>query len=408
MPKLRGRTKWGILAALTAAVADAAVDFFDAISDLPVVQLSLWSVPVLILVGVVAAELHYRAQMFEGRHEIALADRHARRQETLVAMAQRAPGTLQYIQTLHADGDLGLSLILARGNAYEFRQLYDWDPGYRRLLASSLFALGDIHSDRLEPDAAIAALTEAVDLLHTEPGRSTKEDVLLASIAHNLAIEYGRAERPAEGVVAAQEAVTLWSRLSASDPDSAPRHAVQALTLLGSLYTDVGPPDRAVETLRDAVHRYRQLGDEPLGHAHALYDLAFALASAGRVNEAATALEESLQTYRRTPPREEPDRVTFARVLLLLGSYLLDRDDPAACLPLADEAVRASRALNAAAPDPDPTGILRGTAIRHCRRLAQALEMRAKALSGIGRTTEGAAASAEAAELRRSMSRDEG
>jgi tetratricopeptide (TPR) repeat protein len=143
-----------------------------------------------------------------------------------------------------------------------------------------------------------------------------------------------------------------------------------------------------------------------LGHAHALYDLAFALASAGRVDEAATALEESLQTYRRTPPREEPDRVTFARVLLLLGSYLLDRDDPAACLPLADEAVRASRALNAAAPD--PTGILRGTAIRHCRRLAQALEMRAKALSGIGRTTEAAAASAEAAELRRSMSRDEG
>jgi hypothetical protein len=199
MPNRRGWTKWGLVAALIAALAAAADDLLN-LDDMLFGRLLPWSVPVSILAVVAASNLAHWAERLQMRHEDALTDRRIRQVQEMDALAARVFPTYQFVCSLHKDGELEMSLFVARGNVNDCRRLlqlcdaanevhaagqllgnlvgreYEIRRKCRRLLAASLIELGDIHSDRLEPDAAIRALTEAADIMGGVSPRSPQDD----------------------------------------------------------------------------------------------------------------------------------------------------------------------------------------------------------------------------------------
>jgi len=173
----------------------------------------------------------------------------------------------------------------------------------------------------------------------------------------NLGVRLSALGRPADALLPAEEAVTIYRDLAAADTGRY-RHALaNALTNLGVRFSELGRAAEALPPTEEAVTIYRDLTAVNPGRyrpdlADSLINLGTWFSELGRPADSAVAEQEAVTIYRDltviNPGRYRPD---LAGALSNLGVTLSDSGDVAEALPLAEEAVAIYRDL--AATDPD-------------------------------------------------------
>ncbi|MCA9492616.1 MAG: tetratricopeptide repeat protein, partial [Myxococcales bacterium] len=237
------------------------------------------------------------------------------------------------------------------------------ESGNRRLLAGALSNLGlaEVHLGRGEP--ARAALqearslhqalgdrrAEAMDLAHLARvyGSDGRTEDARAALRKSLArsrelgdlprliptlMQLGVLEHIAGRVGDARAAYVEALELAERSHEA--RFAAQASMNLGVLLADNGQLEAGGAALQRAEQGYGALGLEA-GRALSLGNIGGALLHLGRVEEAATALEEGVRVARRTT-----SAWALGNVLLALGELRLDTDDLDAGIPLTEEGAR--------------------------------------------------------------------
>jgi tetratricopeptide (TPR) repeat protein len=183
------------------------------------------------------------------------------------------------------------------------------EPYLQRHLADALIMLADIRRmDALwrdeVPGEAVAAADEAVNiyrrLVATDPDAHQR---YLAEALPTLADALRRAGRHTEAITAAGEAVQLRRRWVAFDPDAHQRYLIEALIALADALGEAGRHGEALVYAGEAVDVCSRLAvADPDAYepyfANALAILAIALARAGRRVEAVTTAGEAGKHYR--------------------------------------------------------------------------------------------------------------
>ncbi len=151
---------------------------------------------------------------------------------------------------------------------------------------------------------------------------------------HNLAALYLSQGRLADAEKLAQEAVNIWQR--AGSNDSAKQQAA-ALTNLADIRRRQGQFAVAAALYQKALQTQKQaLGEDYLGNAELMANLAVCSAGQRRFDEANKYQQQSIQTIERTLGPKHP-KLVIAINHLLLARLVNDRTD--GCEELADRAI---------------------------------------------------------------------
>ncbi|GLW20022.1 hypothetical protein Mame01_00650 [Microbispora amethystogenes] len=308
---------------------------------------------------------------------------------TLIEAAHRWPhlARQQLYPLLAAAPDLA---VHAGGAA--LTRLADLDDVDARLLAAIAARLpGHRHIDLdIGAAAVVSRLTE--DLL-TAVGDPATRARLHAALAVRLSYAGLHTRALAEG----HQAVGLWRRLAALNPDAYLPDLADSLNNYAVLLAEVGRRAEAVPVSEEAVRLRRELAevkrDAHLPHlADSLTNHATRLAEVGRRAEAVAVSEEAVRLRRELAAvKRDAHLPDLAMSLTNHANRLADVGRRAEAVPLSEEAVRLYgelAALNRDAHLPNLAGSLHNHAIR----LAQG-----------GRSAEAVPVSEEAVRLRREL-----
>ncbi len=241
--------------------------------------------------------------------------------------------------------------------------------------------------------AVTEALGDVTDLLAHLSG----DDAIRATALNNLSNRLSALGRREEALPAIEEAVALYRRLAARNPDAFEPYLALSLNNLSNVLSALGRRKEALAASKQAVALYRRLAErspdafEPY-LAMSLNNLSGRLSALRRREEALAAIEEAVAVYRRLAARN-PDAFApdLARSLNNLSVRLSDLGRREEALPAIEEAVALYRRLaarNSAAFAPD---------------LASSLNNLSNRLAALGRREEALAAIEEAVALYRRL-----
>ena len=155
---------------------------------------------------------------------------------------------------------------------------------------------------------AVRVMADAVDLVRQVPSDCTAGETqqyleMLARSLTNQSNALSAAGDNSGGLVAAEEAVELYTTLADDDATQFGPALTQAEGRVGSLLRDLGRSEDAVSILRRAADGLRWLfADDPDAHrasyADALFNVALGLRATGRATQAAAALSDAAELYR--------------------------------------------------------------------------------------------------------------
>ncbi|MFC0111571.1 tetratricopeptide repeat protein [Kibdelosporangium aridum] len=259
------------------------------------------------------------------------------------------------------------------------RRLAVATPGaFAAELAESLDILAARHWALGQPRQAMTAFAEAVDISRTLP------DVpLFAYRLTNLSNRFAELREAAKAVAASTEAVAIYRRLAAVEPETFLPRLAGSLDNHGMDLEDDGRQEEAVAACTEAVEIYRRLATATPGAfvpelASSLNSLSGRLVHAGQSEAALAAITEAVELRRRLaadrPEEFLPDLATSLGNLSHRLSELNRMDEALAAIT---EAVEHYRRLAADRPEtflPDLEGSMRNLAYRLAElgRLAQA------------------------------------
>jgi tetratricopeptide (TPR) repeat protein len=237
------------------------------------------------------------------------------------------------------------------------RQLGTDTPTRRADLANNLHRLGNCRSRLGHPLAALPRIREAIDLYTVliDAGE-THHQRSLAATYHSLGACWLRLERPGRAIESTTEAIRLHREADRHDEPN-PAALADCLSNLGMGHLLNGDPERAADSVREALAVYRKLAStDPRRYrrlfAGVLSNLSSCLRLADQPAEALTFATEAVKVARRLPqPRDRWSEHTLATALLNLGAT---RAVQGLVKPALDVTVEAAGMLAPlAAQDPD-------------------------------------------------------
>jgi tetratricopeptide (TPR) repeat protein len=271
----------------------------------------------------------------------------------------------------------------------------DTEPAVR---AQWLANVGVRFSALGRPADALLAEQEAVsirrDLAAANPDRHNPD---LAQSLNNLSVTFSELGRPADALPLTLEAVTIRRDLAAANPDRHNPDLAESLNNLGVRFSALGRPADALHVTQEAVAIRRDLAAvnpdryNP-GLARSLNNLGAWFAEMGRPADALPVTQEAVAVRRDltavNSDRYNPD---LAFSLNSLGIRFSQLGRPAEALPVTREAVAIRRDLAAANPD------------RYNPRLASSLNSLGMRLAELGRPAEALPVTREAVAIRRDL-----
>ncbi|UMP00774.1 tetratricopeptide repeat protein [Amycolatopsis sp. EV170708-02-1] len=141
--------------------------------------------------------------------------------------------------------------------------------------------------------------------------------VTLAGRLGRLANEVSRVGKATDAVVAQRQVVNLWRSLARSGGAS---DLARSLVVLGSFLTNTREHDEAIAVTKDAIDRFRALGQKA-DLAWALNNLGYRNSAAGRALDAVVAQRESRDLYRELASADPAQRRALALAHVVLGSF---------------------------------------------------------------------------------------
>src|SRR5690606_25286158 len=124
---------------------------------------------------------------------------------------------------------------------------------HRRGLASSLYAVAELHLNAGEHDAALAALAECEEAYRGLERSPADIDMLLADVELRRARVHAAAGRGASAIVAAQSAVAAYLRSGIDDRDPHYLDLARAFAWNADILLVYGDPDVAVASADSAI-----------------------------------------------------------------------------------------------------------------------------------------------------------
>ncbi|TFK17101.1 hypothetical protein FA15DRAFT_761197 [Coprinopsis marcescibilis] len=253
-------------------------------------------------------------------------------------------------------------------------------------------------------DEAVSFSKECVDNLRRRRARKgtdadQKMEMKEGELAHGL-LSYGmhltECRRQHHALEPIQEAVDIYRKLSAVNPQAHERHLANALDALANTYSSTGKHPDALETTQQIVSIARRWGDKdpencsgPLGIA--LERLSSRLNDCSRPEDALQASQESLRIFRRLASKS-PDKFNVDLVLSLrnVAVALFNTNNTIQAMEFDLEAITIARQLS----EQDP---------KHKQELASALHDAAFHLSLCGRNDDAITFIKEAIDIRRPL-----
>lgn len=214
--------------------------------------------------------------------------------------------------------------------------------GHDALLAEALAVLGDARGNTSEPQAAVAALREAV-----RAADRARDDAARAGALASLAWFYGdRLGRPDEALAAADEAEAVLARLGRGGDDT----RALVLEARGLTHRQAGRYPEAERDLRAALAiRERHAAERPVKVATVLLNLESSVSLQGHPREALEILRQALAIYEAQLGPDHPDT---ARCYNNIGAVLTEQGQyRAALVPLARALAAKEKALGPDSPE---------------------------------------------------------
>ena len=292
----------------------------------------------------------------------------------------------------HVDLDLGIAALTQR--LTDHRLATATDPATRALLYATLswrFINAGLHVQALAP--AEEAVTIYRRLSEADPAAYLPR---LEASLQRLAIVLWKVGRPEDALAPAEEAVAIRRRLAEANPAAHLRALAGSLNILGQQLSGVGRREDALATGEEAVAIYRQLAEASgvvdFGLAESLNNLGLWQSDLGRGEDALEAADEATGIYRRLaeayPAAHLPG---LAASLNNLGNRLSLTGRPEDALAPAEEAAAIRRRLAEANP------------AAHLPHLAVSLNDLGQRLSEVGRREDALATGEEAVEICRRL-----
>jgi tetratricopeptide (TPR) repeat protein len=197
----------------------------------------------------------------------------------------------------------------ARKNLEAAASAYDVSPHdheeLQSRLAGRLVTLGNRYHNAGQPEEALAAVQEAVNifarLAATRPNAFLPALVLSLNNAVAVLAELGRHE---EALAPSQEAVDIRRRLAAISPDAFLPDLAVSLNSFGATLSNLGRREEAAAAVQEAIDIYRRLAaTQPDAFrpelAGSLNNAGPMLSNLGRLEEGLAASQEAVDIYRR-------------------------------------------------------------------------------------------------------------
>jgi hypothetical protein len=442
VPYPRMSLRWAAASAILGALATGVAKFSDLFG---LARVSVW---LSMAVGLGCAEGVLILVSLKGNARDRQMAAYFRHLEWIEPNVTAAPEALASARSRRSSGQFPQAVVLAtaavegyRVLAGEFPELFSWQLG------QALFVKGDILSDLFRHQESILALQQAADLLRgkpypysrtarsvrkylgplTDPGplppardlagvwhqvdqqrylkqanpaSEAEQRHLLGACLHTLGLELTRADRPADALPVAAEALEVFRCLPAEQAAQA-----NCLAVLLDAHEDVGNLAMACVLGAELIARYQDLTHDEPGQFD--FDLAMTLGSHGatllrlgeetntprRLNGAARVLGTAIDLLRISSDLTRD--VSLANALINAARAAGNADDPARAQPLISEAVGLCREMNRlAAFKASYLGIPRPL---HSERLVRALLTQREVFVALGQDAKAAETDSEIA-----------
>ncbi|WP_327713284.1 tetratricopeptide repeat protein (plasmid) [Streptomyces sp. NBC_00464] len=250
------------------------------------------------------------------------------------------------------------ALTTAQDAHAAWQRLARTTPAYESDLAASLINLGANLSEMGRRAEALTATEQAVEIYRRlAAGNPDAYESDLAASLSNLGANLSEMGRRAEALTATEQAVEIRRRLAAVDPAAYESDLALSLSNLGANLSEMGRRAETLTATEQAVEIRRRLAAvDPAAYepdlALSLSNLGANLSRVGRRAEALTATEQAVEIHRRlaagNPDAYEPD---LAASLSNLGGDLWKLGRRAEAVTAAERAVAMYRRLAAGNPD---------------------------------------------------------